>query len=180
MEKQSDNNTCYYLLLNPDAGSMDFMINQKAKAADAGIPEKYTQSSKPHVTLVSWEDKPEADEWMLNGISTVVERHTMFNAKVGKASIVGPQWGKHLIVEVNITSALTDFIADLKKEVPGGRKGKLHLTLAYKVPIDKIPGTLAVTDFNIDRELAFDHFTLLKYTAERKYVDLGRFMLAKR
>lgn len=177
LEKKQDNNTCYYLLLNPDAGSMEFMSNMKAEAARAGIPEKYTQTSKPHVTLVSWEDKPEEDEWMVNGITTVLERYEPLVLKVDKASLVGPQWGKHLIVEVNTSEALTNIIADLKKEVPRGRKGKLHLTLAYKVPGDKIPGTLAVENFDVERELVFDHFTLLKYTADRKYVELGRFTL---
>ena len=155
---------------------MEFMINQKAKAAAAGIPEKYTQTSKPHITLVSWEDKPEADEWMVNGIKTVIERYSTFRLQVGKASLVGPQWGKHLIVDVAATTELTDFFAELKKELKG-RKGKFHLTLAYKVPGDKVPETIVVEDFDIDRELVFDHFTLLKYTAERKYVDLGTFRL---
>ena len=176
MENQTDNTTCYYLLLNPEVSSMEFMINQKAEAARAGIPEKYTQTSKPHITLVSWEDKPEADEWMVNGIAAVIERYSQFCLQVGKASLVGPQWGKHLIVEVHASTILTDFMADLKKELKG-RKGKLHLTLAYKVPGDKVPETLVVEDFDIDRELVFDHFTLLKYTAERKYTDLGTFRL---
>lgn len=152
------------------------MVNQKAKAAAAGIPEKYTQTSKPHITLVSWEDKPETDEWMVNGISAVVERYSSFQLQVGKASIVGPQWGKHLIVDVQVSTVLSDFMADLKKELKG-RKGKLHLTLAYKVPGDKIPETLVIDDFDIGRELIFDSFTLLKYTADWKYVNLGSFGL---
>lgn len=158
---------------------MEFMINQKAEAARSGIPEKYTQTSKPHITLVSWEDKPEADEWMVNGIATVLQRYSSFQLQVGKASLVGPQWGKHLIVEVSATTVLSDLIADLKKEVPKGRKGKFHLTLAYKVPGEKIPETLAPESFDIDRELVFDHFTLLKYTADRKYHELGTFKLGK-
>lgn len=156
---------------------MEFMINRKAEAAQAGIPEKYTQTSKPHVTLVSWEDKPEADEWMVNGITTVLQRYEPLTLTVGKASLVGPEWGKHLIVEVSASEALSGIIADLKKEVPRGRKGKLHLTLAYKVPGNKIPETLAPESFDIERELIFDHFTLLKYTAERKYVELRKFAL---
>ncbi len=177
LETQPENNTCYYLLLNPDGASMDFMVNQKAKAAAAGIPEKYTQTSKPHITLVSWEDKPEADEWMVCGISAVVERYSSFHLHVGEASVVGPQWGKHLIVEVGISNALADFMADLKKELKG-RKGKLHLTLAYKVPGDKIPESLVPENFDVDSELVFDSFTLLKYTAQRKYVNLGNFGLS--
>jgi len=179
LEKQPDNNTSYYLFLNPDTDSMEFMNNQKAAAARAGIPEKYTQTSKPHITLVSWEDKPEADEWMVNGIAAVVQRYSAFQLQVGKASLVGPQWAKHLIVEVGITDPVTNFIGDLKKEVPRGRKGKLHLTLAYKVPGDKVPEMLAVENFDIERDLVFDHFTLLKYTADRKYVELGKFRLTE-
>lgn len=177
MEKQPDNNTCYYLFLSPDADSMNFLIGCKAAAAQSGIPEKYTQTSKPHITLVSWEDKPEADEWMVNGVAAVVQRFSSFRLQVGKAALVGPQWAKHLVVDVEFTDALADFIAGLKKEVPKGRKGKLHVTLAYKVPGDKIPETLVAEDFNIERELVFDHFILLKYTADRKYVELGKFML---
>ncbi|WP_343634005.1 2'-5' RNA ligase family protein [Fluviicola sp.] len=177
MEKQ-DNNTCYYLLLNPDAGSMEFMLHKKTEAARAGIPEKYTQTSKPHVTLVSWEDKPEADEWMVNGITTVLQRYEPLVLRAEKANLVGPQWGKHLIVDVTASETLSSIIADLKKEVPGGRKGKLHLTLAYKIPGDKIPETLPVANFDVGRELVFDHLTLLKYTAERKYIELGKFTLA--
>jgi 2'-5' RNA ligase len=158
---------------------MAFMINRKADAANAGIPEKYTQTSKPHITLVSWEDKPEADEWMVNGIANVVQRYIPFGLHVGKASLVGPQWGKHLVVDVEMTTALAEFIADLKKEVPRGRKGKLHLTLAYKVPGDKVPETLAVENFDINRELVFDHFILLKYTVDKKYVELGKFKLGE-
>lgn len=180
LEKQQENTTCYYLLLNPGADAMEFMISRKAEAARAGIPEKYTQTSKPHVTLVSWEDKPEADEWMVNGIATVLQHYEPLVLKLDKAGLVGPQWGKHLIVEVNASEALTGIISGLKKEVPGGRKGKFHLTLAYKVPGDKIPETLAVENFDVERELVFDHFTLLKYTAERKYIDLGTFNLANR
>lgn len=175
MEQES--NTCYYLLLNPDASSMEFMMNQKAEAARAGIPEKYTQTSKPHVTLVSWEDKPEADEWMVNRVKTVLQHYSPLILNVGKASLVGPQWVKHLIVQVDSSEPLTNIIADLKKEVPKGRKGKFHLTLAYKVPGDKIPETLAVEEFDVERELVFDHFTLLKYTADRKYIELGKFTL---
>ncbi len=159
---------------------MQFMINRKAEAALSGIPEKYTQTSKPHITLVSWEDKPEADEWMVNGIATVIQRYASLILQVGKASLVRHGgWGKHLIVEAGGSESLTELIADLKKEVPKGRKGKLHLTLAYKVPGDKIPETLVVDHFDIDRELTFDHFTLLKYTSERKYLELGTFTLAK-
>ncbi|MGV3612258.1 MAG: 2'-5' RNA ligase family protein [Fluviicola sp.] len=175
MEKQPENKTCYYLLLNPDSESMQFLVDRKAEAARAGIPEKYTQTSKPHITLVSWEDKPEADEWMVSGITAVLQRHASFRVHLGKAGLVGPQWGKHLIVEAVASEPLAKLIADLKTEVPKGRKGKWHLTLAYKVPGDKIPETLAIDHFDINRELVFDHFTLLKYTADRKYVDLGRF-----
>lgn len=158
---------------------MEFMIHKKAEAAHAGIPEKYTQTSKPHVTLVSWEDKPEADEWMVNGITAVLQRYAPLVLTAGKASLVGPEWGKHLIVEVSASEPLTGIIADLKKEVPRGRKGKLHLTLAYKVPGNKIPDILVPENFDIERELVFDHFTLLKYTADRKYVELGKFTLEK-
>lgn len=179
LEKQPENKTCYYLLLNPDAESMQFLVNRKAEAARAGIPEKYTQTSKPHITLVSWEDKPEADEWMVSGITTVLQSRESLNVHLGKASLVGPQWGKHLVVEAGVSEPLAKLIADLKIEVPKGRKGKWHLTLAYKVPGDKIPQTLVVDCFDVNRELVFDQFTLLKYTSDRKYVELGQFQLKR-
>lgn len=158
---------------------MQFLLDRKAEAARAGIPEKYTQTSKPHITLVSWEDKPEADEWMVNGITTVLQSCESLKVHLGKASLVGPQWGKHLVIEAAASDSLAQLIADLKTEVPKGRKGKWHLTLAYKVPGDKIPQTLVVDRFDVNRELVFDQFTLLKYTADRKYVELGQFQLKR-
>jgi hypothetical protein len=47
------------------------------------------------------------------------------------------------------------------------------------VPGDKVPETLAVENFDINRELVFDHFILLKYTVDKKYVELGKFKLGE-